>query len=73
MFAGADVEGADFRGSDLRGAVFTGASTFGTTFCDEPDFSSPALLDRTTIIDEESIGRLLPPQQGFGRGSCGRH
>ena len=66
-FVGADIEGADFRASDLRGANFTAASTFGTTYCDEPDCASPALLDRTTIIDEEAIGRLLPPQQEFVR------
>lgn len=66
-FAGADVEGADFRRADLRGADFTGASMFGTTFCDEPDASSPALIDHTTTIDEESISKLLPPQQAFVR------
>jgi DMSO/TMAO reductase YedYZ molybdopterin-dependent catalytic subunit len=66
-FVGADVEGADFRRADLRGADFTGASMFGTTFCDEPDFSSPAIIDNTTIMDEESVSKLLPRQQAHVR------
>jgi DMSO/TMAO reductase YedYZ molybdopterin-dependent catalytic subunit len=70
-FVGADLEGADFRGADLRGADLTDASTFGTTFCDEPDFSSPALIDRTTTFGEGAIGKLLPPQQEFVRRALG--
>jgi DMSO/TMAO reductase YedYZ molybdopterin-dependent catalytic subunit len=72
-FAGADVEGADLRGADLRGADFGGASMLGTTFRDEADSSPPALIDRTTLIDESAIEMLAPAQQSFVRQSLSRN
>jgi DMSO/TMAO reductase YedYZ molybdopterin-dependent catalytic subunit len=66
----ADLEGADFRGADLRGADLRGASLFGATFCPEPpnaEAFSPAILDRTTQILPDALGKLTPHQQDFVR------
>lgn len=65
-FEESDIEGADFCGADLRGANFAGASMFGATFVDR-DSGDAAVLDRTTIIDQDAVESLCPLQQDFVR------
>ncbi|MFP6674686.1 MAG: hypothetical protein VB878_06375 [Pirellulaceae bacterium] len=50
----------------LRGANFAGASMFGATFVDR-DSGDAAMLNRTTIIDQDAVESLCPLQQDFVR------
>jgi hypothetical protein len=68
----ADLEGADFRGADLRGAIFHRCSLFGATFSPLPGIDDPwgpALIDRTTQVDEQTLATLAasPDQEEFLR------
>lgn len=53
-FRRADCEGANFAGADLRETNFTSASLLAATF------SPNAIIDQTTLFDDEQLAMLLP-------------
>ncbi len=62
----ADLEGADFAAADLENADLRGSSLFGASFGDVklPDrvMENGARIDPTTLIEIESLEKLVPEQ-----------
>lgn len=61
-FREGNLEGTDFVGADLRGVDFRGASLIAATFVDG---DTAAIVDETTLFDQEIEEQLMPEQLAF--------
>lgn len=63
-FRGFTGNGTDFAGADLRSVDFSGGKMFGASFCDA-DGSNGAIMDKSTLIDEEVIANLTDVNRNY--------